>query len=586
MICLEGKNGMAPEFLSKSITQLVWEKKCAAYVLKSTPVLNRCLPSAVSDLAKQLKLKDAKNNTVNGTEISKGSNKLIQFLSKSQVAQNILQDFMNSWHLILVMLGIAVLVSLLWVILLRFLARIVVWLTILLFIVMFTVATGYSFYKYVELAKEQKEWNDVKMSTNVQYYMSLKETWLGFGIAAALVLLIILIMLIFLRNRIRIAIELIGEASCAIGHMMFALVWPFVPFLMQLVVFIYCILLAVYLTTVGKATGFKMDNSTDNNFTASLEAAKDKLKDICDPTQNNTAGTICQFVKYEAKEYILALQFYNLFMFFWLVNFVIALGQMTLAGAFASYYFAFTKPKDIPTFPLLASFWRSIRYHLGTLAFGSLLIALCQLARAILEYIDKKTKESQTTCMQFVMKCMKCCLWCLEKFLKFLNKNAYIMTAIYGQNFCTAAKNAFSLILRNIVRVFVVDKVTDFVLFIGKLFVVGAVGALAFFFFDGTIARKSTSISDFTPSLHYYFVPVIIVVIGTYVVASLFFNVYSMAVDTLFLCFLEDLERNDGSPDKPYYMSKGLMEILGKKNESEEVKESKESSDEKKESEM
>lgn len=30
---------------------------------------------------------------------------------------------------------------------------------------------------------------------------------------------------------------------------------------------------------------------------------------------------------------------------------------------------------------------------------------------------------------------------------------------------------------------------------------------------------------------------------------------------------VEDLERNDGSPDRPYYMSKALLKILGKKNE-------------------
>ena len=29
---------------------------------------------------------------------------------------------------------------------------------------------------------------------------------------------------------------------------------------------------------------------------------------------------------------------------------------------------------------------------------------------------------------------------------------------------------------------------------------------------------------------------------------------------------VEDLERNDGSSEKPYYMSKDLMKILGKKN--------------------
>ena len=45
---------------------------------------------------------------------------------------------------------------------------------------------------------------------------------------------------------------------------------------------------------------------------------------------------------------------------------------------------------------------------------------------------------------------------------------------------------------------------------------------------------------------------------------SSFFGVYGMAVDTLFLCFLEDLERNDGSLERPYLMSTRLRKILGK----------------------
>ena len=66
--------------------------------------------------------------------------------------------------------------------------------------------------------------------------------------------------------------------------------------------------------------------------------------------------------------------------------------------------------------------------------------------------------------------------------------------------------------------------------------------------------------------LNYYFVPIIIIVVGTYFIADVFFDVYEMAVDTLFLCFLEDLERNDGTPLKPYYMSKDLRQILNVKN--------------------
>ncbi|RCN40672.1 hypothetical protein ANCCAN_13375, partial [Ancylostoma caninum] len=88
-------------------------------------------------------------------------------------------------------------------------------------------------------------------------------------------------------------------------------------------------------------------------------------------------------------------------------------------------------------------------------------------------------------------------------------------------------------------------------------------GVVAFFYFSGQW------VVDGIPrvELYYYFVPIILVLIGSYFVADLFFDVYEMAVDTTFICFLEDSEQNDGSPEKPFYMSKNLQNILDKKNE-------------------
>ena len=64
---------------------------------------------------------------------------------------------------------------------------------------------------------------------------------------------------------------------------------------------------------------------------------------------------------------------------FWILNFIIALGQCTLAGAFASWYWAWDKKKDVPALPLMASLGRTLRYHTGSLAFGSLIIAIIQV---------------------------------------------------------------------------------------------------------------------------------------------------------------------------------------------------------------
>jgi hypothetical protein len=53
--------------------------------------------------------------------------------------------------------------------------------------------------------------------------------------------------------------------------------------------------------------------------------------------------------------------------------------------------------------------------------------------------------------------------------MKFLNKNAYIQTAIFGYSFCKASRKAFFLLLRNILRVAAVNMVADFVLLLGKV---------------------------------------------------------------------------------------------------------------------
>ena len=50
---------------------------------------------------------------------------------------------------------------------------------------------------------------------------------------------------------------------------------------------------------------------------------------------------------------------------------------------------------------------------------------------------------------------------------------------------------------------------------------------------------KIGAVGDELPETNYYFVPVIVITLGAYFIADVFFGVYNMAVDTLFLCFLE-----------------------------------------------
>ena len=74
-------------------------------------------------------------------------------------------------------------------------------------------------------------------------------------------------------------------------------------------------------------------------------------------------------------------------------------------------------------------------------------------------------------------------------------------------------------------------------------------------------AGKITTFEDELPQLNYYFVPVILITLGTYFIADIFFGVYNMGVDTLFLCFLEvglvkNLEAYDQKLSPPEVLEK------------------------------
>lgn len=67
-----------------------------------------------------------------------------------------------------------------------------------------------------------------------------------------------------------------------------------------------------------------------------------------------------------------------------------------------------------------------MRYHFGSLAFGSLIIAIIQFFRFLLEQFVQNVKKSKNKLALYITNCMRCCLACIEKFVKYLTANAYI----------------------------------------------------------------------------------------------------------------------------------------------------------------
>ena len=236
-------------------------------------------------------------------------------------------------------------------------------------------STYYCINKYIVLNRSETS-QTFQFKLDFNYYLTLSVTWLVFGIICGVLLLIILLLMLVLVKRIRLAIQLIREASKAIGSMFITLFFPLFPLLLQMGVLAYFIITAVILASSGKAI-FRVANS--KNFT-NLTNSSVKLGDTCDPNKLlNVNGAVCIFYNFGTDatqvyssiinwlyNYQFVPQLYNLFMFFWFQSFIVGFNQMVLAGSFGTWYWSKSRARC----SLFVSIKDTFIYHLGSVAFG------------------------------------------------------------------------------------------------------------------------------------------------------------------------------------------------------------------------
>eukprot|EP00798_Chlamydomonas_sp_ICE-L_P019122 gene19124-25729_t len=148
-------------------------------------------------------------------------------------------------------------------------------------------------------------------------------------------------------------------------------------------------------------------------------------------------------------------------------------------------------------------------------------------------------------CVSWICYCCKYCMYCLELIVKFINRNAYIMVAIKGTNYCVSAGQALKLIVSNALRLLAVNVIGDILIGLAKLTV-----AIAY-------AEEYPDTYLSSPVL-----VVLVCVLTGWTIAEIFFSVYEMAIDTIILAFCEDCDANGGDPK---FAPPLLMEVMGAK---------------------
>mmetsp|Transcript_17306 Transcript_17306/g.44323 ORF Transcript_17306/g.44323 Transcript_17306/m.44323 type:complete len:745 (-) Transcript_17306:187-2421(-) len=340
-------------------------------------------------------------------------------------------------------------------------------------------------------------------------------------------------------HQISIAVAIIEESSSVIAHQPTSLFYPFVTIGALVVLSAYTVVGGVFIGTLNNDA----IESAFGNFTDELSGFNDEYGEGqfnltalngLDPDQTT-------HVK-------MALMGYHVFGFLWAVNFLLAGSTMVIAGSVSFWFFYRNNTDEYPTLPVLSSMHMVVRYHLGTIAFGSLCLALVQALRAILEYINYKTAEAQegNFLLKMSMCCVRCCMWCFEKCIKFVSGYAYIYVALNGDSFCSACKATFTLFLSYPAQVSV-NAFVQTLLRVLQCVALPVGCAVGCYYYADKLDGSPNAL-----------VPSFFSLILSYAVCRVFSGVYETTVDTIFVCAMRDKDKFDGR-----HTPEGLAEVLG-----------------------
>lgn len=224
--------------------------------------MNRCVPdvTALKDLADKMEAANPNSTWSKNAAVLSDS---------GQLATQIFSDLYNSWRIILYCSFIALALSFVWLFLVQFFARPLVWFTIIV-TNMAAIGMAASLWAYYNKARKDtsdssSEFAVSQMSSSGDYNV---QVLFGLAIIASVVTGLLVLLTFGLRRRIALAIAIIQETSKAIRKMPLIIFFPVFKYVALSFLIAWTIYIWANLSTSGtKVSGALMSQAQRRNFT-------------------------------------------------------------------------------------------------------------------------------------------------------------------------------------------------------------------------------------------------------------------------------------------------------------------------------
>jgi len=225
----------------------------------------------------------------------------------------------------------------------------------------------------------------------------------------------------------------------------------------------------------------------------------------------------------------------------WFTFFLTASNNYVVMVTASTYYFNNDIGKEGSGEVMTGMRWAWVQ-NFGSLAFGSLIIAIIWTIKVLVYYVCKKAEAASGN--NGFVKCLTCiamCLiGCIEKIIDYINKAAYAFMAISGNSFCSSAYNGLLLQMKHGGKFAFGNYLASMFILLGKIGLTVLNVFLTWMFMtriSGSAARVSSP-----------YAPLFIVAVCTFLIVSVFLGLFDESVLALMTSFTADLDLNGGTP--------------------------------------
>mmetsp|Transcript_25266 Transcript_25266/g.45467 ORF Transcript_25266/g.45467 Transcript_25266/m.45467 type:complete len:502 (-) Transcript_25266:157-1662(-) len=150
--------------------------------------------------------------------------------------------------------------------------------------------------------------------------------------------------------------------------------------------------------------------------------------------------------------------------------------HVIIAGVVSTWWFSPEDAGSCCSVAIKDSFVRATTTSFGSICFGSLLVAIIQTLRAMVESVRNNGDNGGGAA--FLLCIVDCLLRCLEDALEYFNKYAYIYVGMYGYSYLEAGKNVITLFKEKGWTIIISDNLISNVLSLFCLIIGGLTGCV------------------------------------------------------------------------------------------------------------